>query len=289
MERSIAHIESLDPEQLNSLDELDECATAVRAAVASGRRGGHCCSVHLPHDVFYRARGRYASTPLLALLVSPPEPHIPEHMGDTVLLSRVDRALWRGCASGRPWLQKGRRGRRGRRPNKGGDGLDHDVAAARHWPPPGAQPPAAKTALCRAHPAPPRCRASTRHYCLRPPPPPPPPPALTQTSIRPRRRRLCTLRHHPRAPLAASTLRPAGATSSMRPRPLHALQHGLCWCRRRPSRRLRICGSSLDRGHGSARRVRACLLRPAGPRASVQPAGASCAGGRGELWPARCP
>ena len=29
MERSIAHIESLDPEQLNSLDELDECATAA--------------------------------------------------------------------------------------------------------------------------------------------------------------------------------------------------------------------------------------------------------------------
>ena len=132
-------------------------------------------------------------------------------------------------------------------------------------------------------------RLQPRHYCLRPPPPPPPPPALTQTSIRPRRRRLRTLRHHPRAPLAASTLRPAGATSSMRPRPLHALQHGLCWCRRRPSRRLRICWSSLDRGHVSARRVRACLLRPAGPRASVQPAGASCAGGRGELWPARCP
>ena len=147
---------------------------------------------------------------------------MPEHMCDTVLLSRVDRALWRGCASGRPWLQKGRRGRRGRRPNKSGDGLDHDVAAARHWPPPGAQPPAAKIALCRAHlPAPPRCRASTRHYCLRPTPPPPPPPALTQTSIRPRRRRLRPLRHQPRGPSRhrllgppASALRCAPALST---------------------------------------------------------------------------
>ena len=54
------------------------CHCCVQAAVAGGRRGGHCCSVHLHHDVLYRARGRYAITPLPALLVSLPEPHIPE-------------------------------------------------------------------------------------------------------------------------------------------------------------------------------------------------------------------
>jgi hypothetical protein len=134
---------------------------------------------------------------------------------------------------------------------------------------------AAKTALCRALPCPttlPRLHAallpsatatataSSRFDAhLHPPSPPPsspPPPS-------------------PPRPLAASTLRPAGVTSSMRPRPLHALPHGLCWCR---ARRLRICWPSLDRGHSSARRVRARLLRPAGPRASVQPAGARAHG-----------
>ena len=54
----------------------------------------------------FTARGRYASAPFPALLASPTEPHIPEHMCDTFLLSRVDRALWRGCALGLPWLQK---------------------------------------------------------------------------------------------------------------------------------------------------------------------------------------
>ena len=204
MERSIAHIESLDPAQLNSLDELDECATAaseqqwqaVGAAATAARSifitmlftgldagtlPRHCprCSSADPSHTYPSTCVTPSSSPAL-----------------TGRCGAAARAAGPGCKKGGAGA-----GGAGGAPTKAAMAsitTSRPRVTGRHRVRGHQQPRPRSVEPTPAAPL--RCHASTQHYCLRQPPPPPPPPALTQTSIRPRRLRLRPLRHHPRTP-----------------------------------------------------------------------------------------